>query len=123
MSDNKEITERDELFAALTHAATDFLDQNGCKPTWWTPRISEMTKKWANEKKQKNDTRKSCVNPVIHRAITIPLLSGGFHWYRLCTLEKGEGYDVDFSWVWSEVTCPKCREIGKLSNLITWGNP
>ena len=36
--------EREMLLAKLTHAATDFIDQNGCKPLWWTEDIVKMVK-------------------------------------------------------------------------------
>ena len=35
---------RDELLAALTHAATDYIDQNGSVPSWWTDNIRQMVK-------------------------------------------------------------------------------
>jgi hypothetical protein len=38
------ISERDLLLGKLTHAATDYIDQNGCKPIWWTDDIVEMVK-------------------------------------------------------------------------------
>jgi hypothetical protein len=42
---NKELTaQRDELLAALTHAATDYIDQNGSVPSWWTEKIRQMVK-------------------------------------------------------------------------------
>lgn len=36
--------QRDELLAALTHAATDYIDQNGMVPSWWTDKIRQMVK-------------------------------------------------------------------------------
>ena len=36
--------QRDELLAALTHAATDYIDQNGSVPSWWTEKIRQMVK-------------------------------------------------------------------------------
>ena len=36
--------QRDELLAALTHAATDYIDQNGSVPSWWTDKIRQMVK-------------------------------------------------------------------------------
>ena len=37
-------SQRDELLAALTHAATDYIDQNGSVPSWWTDKIRQMVK-------------------------------------------------------------------------------
>lgn len=37
-------SQRDELLAALTHAATDYIDQNGSVPSWWTEKIRQMVK-------------------------------------------------------------------------------
>jgi hypothetical protein len=43
--ENKQLTaQRDELLAALTHAVTDYIDQNGMKPSWWTEKIVAMVK-------------------------------------------------------------------------------
>lgn len=36
--------QRDELLAALTHAATDYIDQNGSVPSWWTDKIRQLVK-------------------------------------------------------------------------------
>ena len=40
---------RDKLFAALTHAAADYIDQNGCKPLWWTTEMADMAKNWSKD--------------------------------------------------------------------------
>lgn len=40
----KYLAQRDELLAALTHAATDYIDQNGSVPSWWTDKIRQMVK-------------------------------------------------------------------------------
>ena len=43
--ENRVLTaQRDELLAALTHAATDYIDQNGSVPSWWTDKIRQMVK-------------------------------------------------------------------------------
>ena len=34
--------ERDEMLAALTRAAKDFINQNGTKPEWWTENIRNL---------------------------------------------------------------------------------
>lgn len=37
--------ERDMLLAKLTKAATDYIDQNGSRPLWWTSDIVKMVQK------------------------------------------------------------------------------
>jgi hypothetical protein len=56
---------------------------------------------------------------VMHRAITIPLPDNGsgkgYHWHKLCTLERDNGYGKGLTWDWDEVTCPNCKQVGALS--------
>lgn len=36
-----------------------------------------------------------------------------FHWWLLCAKDTNNLIDGHkWSWLWSRVTCPKCREIG-----------
>jgi len=38
----------DELLAALTEAANDYISQNGSRPSWWTNDIAQIAKNEAN---------------------------------------------------------------------------
>jgi hypothetical protein len=47
---------------------------------------------------------------AMHRAVTIRLDNGGFHWHQLCDCSQPK-YGVGLTWDNSEVTCENCLNV------------
>jgi len=54
---------------------------------------------------------------IIHRAITVRIGDSTFRWEQICDRSCSVGYGLGLTWNSSEVTCEKCLQILKDSNL------
>lgn len=67
-----------------------------------------------------NEKLRESPKVTIHRGISKPVgNSEGYHYFKLCENEHDKGFGLGLSWNNSEVTCEKCLEIMKISNLST----
>lgn len=55
---------------------------------------------------------------LIHRSIVRQSKgSKGYHWHRLCDNTKDKSFGTELTWSNKEVTCKKCLEVLKFSEL------